>query len=58
MHVQMRNALADAIVNANKRPLGFERLLHRARQKLGVRKERAYQRGWQVDKCLAMIFGN
>ena len=58
MHVQMRDALADAIVNAHKRPLGCERLLHRLRQELGIRKERADQRPWQVDKGLVVTFGN
>jgi hypothetical protein len=58
VNVKMRNALADAIVNADKRSLCFNRPLNRARQQLSVCEKWTYQGGRQVRERFKVIPGN
>ena len=55
MHVKMRNALADAIVDGHEGSLGFHALRDSAGEKLDIQKERADQRVGQVRKRLDVV---
>src|SRR5580658_7247788 len=58
MDVQMRNALAHAIVDRDKRAFGVHALLDPAREQLDVQEERSNQLGWQILQRFVMGLGN
>ena len=58
MDMQMRHALADAIVYGDERAFGLHPLLHRVRQPLHIAEERADQFFGQVRQGFVMFFGD
>lgn len=58
MHVQVRDALADSIVNRDKRAFRLHAMLHRANQHLGVSKERCDEMRGEILQRLIVLLGN
>ena len=58
VHMQMRNALADAIVDGDERSLGLHRLLDGAREQLHVGEERPHQLRRQIGQRFIVRLGN
>src|SRR5579864_7200642 len=58
VHVQMWNALADAIVDGHKGAFRLKRLLDRPREQLRIREERLNQYGRKARERFAMLFGH
>src|SRR5580698_1291837 len=58
VHMQMRNALADAIVDGDERSFGRHSVLDGASEQLDVCKERSEQLFWQVGQGLNVRLGN
>ena len=56
--MQMRHALADAIVNRYKRPVRIHRRLDGEREKLGILKERRDQLLGQITQGFVVLFRN
>src|SRR5437588_390034 len=55
MYVQMRNALANTVVDSHECSLSLDSLLHCDRQKLGNREEWFYEVGRQVGERFEVI---
>src|SRR5580658_7150174 len=58
VHMQMRNALADTIVDGDERSFGRHSVLDGASEQLDVGKERSEQLFWQVGQRLKVRLGN
>src|SRR5580704_10937908 len=58
VHVEMRNALADAIVDRDKAALSLHALLDGACEQLHVREERAGQFPWKIRQRFIVRLGN
>ena len=58
VNVQVRNALADAIVNSDERALSFQAQLDRLGQKLRILKKRFQQLFRQVRQSFVVLPGN
>lgn len=58
MYVEVRDTLADAVVDADECSLRFHGVLDRARQKLSIRKERSHERAWKINQRFKVRSGN
>ena len=58
MDVEMGNALADRVVDRDKRSLGAHGFLYPAREVLGVREQGSDQIVWNVGRSFVVIPGN
>jgi len=58
VHVQMRHALADAVVDGHEGTVGRESSLDGASQQLGSGEERMDQCGGEIRKRFGVLFGN
>ena len=56
--MQMRNTLADAIVDGDKRAFGVHAVLDGAREQLHVRKERSHEFQRQIRQRFVVGLGN
>lgn len=58
MHVEVRDALADAIVDGDEASFRFHATLDGSSEQLNVRKQRLDQRSGQIAQSFEMAFGN
>lgn len=58
VHVEMRHALADAVVDGHEGTVGCKRGLDSTSQELGGGKERLYERGGEIRKGFDVVFRN
>jgi hypothetical protein len=58
MDVQVRDTLADAVVDGDEGTMGLQAMLDRSRQELGVGHQGCEQSRWQVEQRTVVSFGN
>lgn len=55
--MQMRNALADAVIDGHKRTFGVQAKFHRLSNHLRIREDRLQQVGGQIGQSLDVLLG-